>query len=49
MFEDAGEQRFGVALHRKGTREKQVIGGRQLAQALKLESVNGRSDPSRSS
>jgi hypothetical protein len=47
VFEDAGEQRFGVALHRKGTREKQVIGGRQLAQALRAESVNGakRSEP----
>jgi hypothetical protein len=45
VYSEAGEERFGIALHKKGTREKQVIGGRQLAKALKAE---GRDAVSRS-
>ena len=45
---EAGEERFGVALHRHGRRqEKQVVGGKQLAQALRAEGADGisRSEP----
>jgi hypothetical protein len=47
-YTEAGEQRFGVALHRRGRPlEKQVIGGKQLAQALRAEGTSGanRSEP----
>jgi len=47
VYREAGEERFGVALHRNGTREKQVIGGKHLAQALRAEGRDGvsRSEP----
>ena len=47
-YKEAGEKRFGVALHhRRGSRDKKVIGGKQLAQALRAEGVAGssRSEP----
>ena len=47
-YTEAGEQRFGVALHRRGRpHEKQVTGGKQLAQALRAEGTSGsnRSEP----
>jgi hypothetical protein len=47
-YKEAGEDRFGVALHRhRGSRDKKVVGGKQLAQALRAEGVAGssRSEP----
>jgi hypothetical protein len=47
-YPDAGEERFGVALHRQGRPdEKHVVGGKQLAQALRAEGQEGadRSEP----
>ncbi len=47
-YPDAGEERFGVALHRQDRPlEKHVVGGKQLAQALRAEGRDGadRSEP----
>jgi hypothetical protein len=48
LYREAGEDRFGVALHRRDDpRQKHVVGGKQLAQALLAEASDGttRSQP----
>jgi len=48
VYEHAGQERFGVALHREGDDSaKEVVSGKRLAKALQAEDANGngRSDP----